>query len=129
MGFSVSIGLKESGGLTISPWEKPVVITKGSHVKLGIIVMDSAGRTVNTQPYTVKVRIPLADNTFTTKTTTPINYLGGEAELALVPADTSLLAIGNEQNMEVEIALVSTPTTIMYIPAKKAFSVGAPLFT
>lgn len=121
--FTVSVALKEFGGIALNPFRKPVRITKGQHCVLAIFFSDEAGRPLTITAYNFKIRLKKADGTILVLTAIPYDNGKGESEVVVSAANSDLLLTGLNQSVEIECFQVSSPSVKSFYTALNVLSV------
>lgn len=121
--FTVSVALKEFGGIALNPYRKPVRITKGQHFVLAIFFSDEAGRPITITAYNFKLRLKKADGSILVLNAVPYDNSKGESEVVLSAANSDLLLSALNQSVEIECFQVSAPTVKSYYTAINVLSV------
>jgi len=117
-----SLSLKQDGGMVITPYQKPV-IALGQYAKLAVILTDISDKAFTLTTYTVKLRLKKADDTILVLTGAPFDNNKGEVEIELTAANSALLKVGANQDVELEIHLTATPTITSFCTIKEALTV------
>ncbi len=125
--LNFEIKTKEMGGIQLIPWDSPVILVTGTHCKLSFLIRNVNGYPFASQLFTFKLKILKVDESVLEIVPTPIDYNNGIWEMEITPEMIAQMKLATLQDVEIEVALVATPTVKSFHAIKKLISVTEPM--